>query len=452
MIKQMTDEIEISLTDILHSIWDVRWVLVILAVLGGVVGMLFSSGAQITFEAKASMLVTARNADGIYSTGSVTPGSDDIYLSQNLTRTVQYLSTSNRVLKQVLEDEELSQIKSEELKENIEVNAGEGTAFLWFTLSWENGDQAVEILNRLMDVLPDIMLEVMDIGSVNVIDTAEQAVLIEKKYPMHIGIGVLLGLILGCFIGIMYYLFVPKVRGNNTLELLDIDVIGEIPLLEVKRGEIPSYLDEGDTPLKYKDAYGRLSAILRYVTEQEGKKIVAITSSQTGEGKSTVAYNLAFQLNELGNKVLLLDFDFKKGALYQFVKKHKPKDGDVRTEPRTGEQLDTLVERMHNGIYTIQGFAKKDIFHADSKLFPALRKMSEMYDYILIDTPPVGILSDVQQMRGLLDGVLLVVRQDKVSLHMVREAITYLEKSGIPVIGSILNCKTTFLGDKRKSI
>lgn len=444
MMKQTTEEIEVSLTDILHSIWDVRWILVVLTLLGGVVGMLLSSSAQTTFETKASMLVTARSADGTYSNGSGTPAADDIYLSQNLTKTVQYLSTSNRILKQVLADEELSQIQPEELKERIEVSSGEDTAFLWFTLLWENEAQAVVILDRLMEVLPDMMLEVMDIGSVNVIDTAEQAVLVRKQYPKYIGIGVFAGFALGCVIGILVYLFVPKVRGNTTLELLDLDVLGEIPLLESKKGELSRYLDEENIPLKYKEAYGRLAAILRYTTERDGKRILAVTSSQAGEGKSTIAYNLAFQLNELGHKILLLDFDFKKGALYQFVKNHKPKDGNVRTEPRNGEHLDKLVERMHNGIYTIQGFSEKDIFHAESKLFSAIRKISKMYDYVIIDTPPVGVLSDVQQMRGLMDGVLFVVQQDKVSVDFLTEAVTYLEKSGIPVIGGILNCKRPF--------
>lgn len=449
-MKQSTDEIEISLSDILHSIWDVRWVLVALMLLGGITGTLFSSGVQTSYETKASMLVTARAADGTYQNGSGTPASEDIYLSQNLTKTVQYLATSNRVLKQVLKDEEFSHIQTEELKERIEVSSGEDTAFLWFTLSWEDEEQTMDILNRLMDVLPDIMLEVMDIGSVNVIDTAEQAVMVQKQYPMHIGIGILAGLILGCVIGIVYHLFAPKVRGNSSLELLDMDVLGEIPLLEIKRGITGCYLDENDMPLKYQESYGRLAAVFRYTAERENKKIIAITSTMTGEGKSTVAYNLAFQLNELGNKVLLLDFDFKKSVLYQLVKTRKPKDGDMRTELRNGEQLDKLVERMHNGIYTIQGFSANDIFQTDNKIFPAIRNMLGTYDYVIIDTPPVGILSDVQQMRGLMDGVLFVVRQDTVSLNMLTDAISYLEKSGISVMGAILNCKKTFIDDKRK--
>lgn len=184
-----------------------------------------------------------------------------------------------------------------------------------------------------------------------------------------------------------------------------------------------------------------MSAVFHYLTEKESQKVIAVTSSVPGEGKSTVAYNLALQLTELGYKVLLLDSDFKKGVLYQLARKHKPKDGDERADPRAGPHLRQQVERMYNGIYTIQGFAQEDIFQADNQVFPAIRAMTDTYNYILIDTPPVGILSDVQQMRGLMDGVLLVVRQDWVLRSAVEESLDFLRKSGIAVTGGVLNCK-----------
>ena len=97
---------------------------------------------------------------------------------------------------------------------------------------------------------------------------------------------------------------------------------------------------------------------------------------------------------------------------------------------------------MYNGIYTIQGFNQENIFHADNQVFPTIRAMKDTYNYIIIDTPPVGTLSDVQQMRGLMDCVLLVVRQDCVLRSAVEESLEFLKKSGIAVAGGILNCKT----------
>lgn len=452
-MSETNDEIEIYIPDLLHSIWDLRWIVLFLMILGGIAGTVLSLGTKSSYETKASMIVNARNSNNVYQNGTAVPKNEDIQLAQNLVKTVQLLATSNRVLESVLKGDEYSDISVEQLRQNISVDAEDSTAFLWLTLNWENPQQAVALLNRLMEILPDVMLEVLDIGSVSVIDTAGQAMGVNSLSTKNIMIGIIAGLISGCALGTIYYLFVPKVRNNSSLEPLGLDVIGEIPYIHQIKESSKGYLDDEKLPMEYQVAYGRLAAVFRYLTEKENQQVIAVTSSVPGEGKSTVAYNLALQLTKLGCTVLLLDFDFKKGVLYQLARKQKPKDGDERREPRSGENLRQQVERMYNGIFTIQGFSQKDIFQVDNDIFPVIRAMTDTYNYILIDTPPMGILSDVQQMRGLMDSVVLVVRPDWVLLSAVKESMDFLEKSGIPVTGSILNCKSrTLHGTLKKGV
>lgn len=444
--NKTNDEIEISLTDLLFSIWDLRWVVAVLITLGGIAGALFSTGSRTSYETSASMVITSRNASGTYQNGSSSPRAEDIYLSQNLAKTVRLLASSSRVLDMVLEEEGYADIPPESVKNRIKVTAEEGTAFLFLTLTWDNEEEAVNILNRLMERLPEVMMEVMDIGSVSIIDVADNAVPVQGSVPKGIVIGAAAGLILGCLTGVLYYLFVPKVRGKGALEALELDIIGEIPLLTGEKSGLHCFLDETqDIPQAYREAYGRLAVVFRYLTERSGQKIIAVTSSIQGEGKSTLAYNLALRLTESGNRILLLDFDFKKGALYQLAKAKKPKDGDVRTESRNTENLKDLTEMMYNGIYTIQGFLQNDVFQVKNKIFPALRQLKEEFDYILIDTPPVGIMSDVQQMRELIEGVLFIVREDVVSVNHVSKSMEFLKQAGIPVTGCVLNGGKLFL-------
>ena len=72
-------------------------------------------------------------------------------------------------------------------------------------------------------------------------------------------------------------------------------------------------------------AYGRMAAVFRYLTEKENQQVIAVTSSVPGEGKSTVAYNLSLRLTELGCKVLLLDFDFKKACFTNWPETTNPR-------------------------------------------------------------------------------------------------------------------------------
>ena len=449
-MSETNDEIEIYIPDLLHSIWELRWIVLFLITLGGIAGSILSWDSTPSYETRASMIVNARNINDLYQNGSNVPRNEDIQIARNLVKTVQLLATSNRVLEIVLDEDGYSSIPLEELKQNISVTAEDDTAFLWLTLSWENPQQAIDILNHLMEVLPEVMLEVMDIGSVSVIDTARQAQGVSSPSLRNVVIGMAVGLITGSILGIIYYLFVPKIRNNSPLETLGIDIIGEIPYIESTKHTVEEFLDNKNVPEEYQVAYGRLAAVFRYLTEKNKQQVVAVTSSIPGEGKSTVAYNLALHLTELGCKVLLLDFDFKKGVLYQFTRKIKPKDGDERNEPRIGEKLRQQVEQMYNGIYTIQGFSQKNIFQVDNQIFPAIHSMKDTFNYILIDTPPVGTLSDVQLMRGLMDSVVLVVRPDWVLRGAVEESLEFLKKSGIPVTGGIVNGKTPLIGNALK--
>ena len=449
-MSETNDEIEICIPDLLHSIWELRWIVLLLIILGGIAGAILSWDSSPSYKARASMIVNARNINDLYQNGSDVPRNEDIQIARNLVKTVQLLATSNRVLELVLDTDEYSNIPLEELKQDISVTSEDDTTFLWLTLNWENPQQAIYILNRLMDVLPEVMLVVMDIGSVNVIDTARQAQGVSLSSQRNVVIGIAVGLISGCILGIIYYLFMPKIRNSSSLEALGLDIIGEIPFIESDKHTTEEFLVNKNVPEEYQVAYGRLAAVFYYLTEKNKQQIIAVTSSIPGEGKSTVAYNLALRLTELGCKVLLLDFDFKKGVLYQFARKTKPKDGDKRTEPRIGENLRQQVEQMYNGIYTIQGFSQKNIFQIDNQIFPAIQSMKDTYNYILIDTPPIGTLSDVQLMRGLMDSVVLVVRPDWVLRSAVEDSLDSLKKSGIPVTGGIVNGKIPLIGNTLK--
>ena len=97
-----------------------------------------------------------------------------------------------------------------------------------------------------------------------------------------------------------------------------------------------------------------------------------------------------------------------------------------------------------------RGSLKKNIFQVDNQIFPAIQSMKDTYNYILIDTPPIGTLSDVQLMRGLMDSVVLVVRPGWVLRSAVEESLAFLKKSGIPLTGDIVNGKIPLIGNTLK--
>lgn len=142
--------------------------------LGSIAGTIFTLRTEPSYEVGTSMLVTARTVNGIYSNGTGIPRSEDIYLSQNLAKTVRLLSTSKRVLDRI----PAATISPADIKNLLNVSAEEGTSFLRLTLSGLQEDETVLILNFL--------LEILDIGTVNVIDLAVKAVSVKGKMLLRL--------------------------------------------------------------------------------------------------------------------------------------------------------------------------------------------------------------------------------------------------------------------------
>lgn len=130
-MSETNDEIEICIPDLLHSIWELRWIVLFLIMLGGIAGAILSWDSSPSYEARASMIVNARNINDLYQNGSDIHRNEDIQTAKNLVKTVQLLATSNRVLELVLDTDEYSSIPLEEIKQDISVTAEDDTAFRW---------------------------------------------------------------------------------------------------------------------------------------------------------------------------------------------------------------------------------------------------------------------------------------------------------------------------------
>lgn len=461
-----TDEIRISLPDILQTIWELRVPAILLAAIGGILGFMFSAARPVSYTTTASMIVTAKTPSGLYQDENSTPGTADFAIARNLSAYVQFLATTDLVLNQVAEERGASGEEAESmvaaLQAGIKASQVDGTTALVISLSWKDAHQAQELLDSLMQVLPGVMLELLDIGAVDVVDEAGQAKRDSGRggqalYPL---IGMAGGFAIICAISVIYSIQHPRVRDERSLKDCGVELLGRIPRLKTKdKGENAAYLDavfpmespageegreqgkgsrECSDAEKNRGSYVRLAAVLRHELEHDSKKIIAVASADSGEGKTTVAYNLALSMQETGCRVLLLDCDLRHGSLYQYVKEHKEYDGDKR-EPRDGS-LRKYVERLDSGVHTVVGFARQKILCGEGELAAAIRELADEYGVVLIDTPAIRLYPDMLQMGKLADGVLLVVRKDMATVGALYEAVKELTAAGIHIVGGVLNC------------
>lgn len=189
------------------------------------------------------------------------------------------------------------------------------------------------------------------------------------------------------------------------------------------------------------EAYKSLRTNIRfYVSGNECKKL-CITSGAAGEGKSITLLNLAISIGESGKKVLLIDADLRRPALARLlVEKATPGLSNV-----LADQVD-VADAIRKDMYpNLDVLLSGEIPPNPSELIGSERmqemieKLSSQYDYILVDTPPVGVVSDTCLVANFLDGVVLLVWQGRSRRDSVKKAVNNLQLTGAKILGYVLN-------------
>ena len=189
------------------------------------------------------------------------------------------------------------------------------------------------------------------------------------------------------------------------------------------------------------EAYKTLRTNVRFFLRGEGCKRICITSSAAGEGKSITLLNLAISIAEGGQKVLLIDADLRRPALARLLVE--------KSSPGLTNILAGIVD-IKEGIRKEMYPNLDIIFSGDvppnpsellgsEKMEELINRMAKEYDYILVDTPPVNVVSDACIVANLLDGVLMLVRQGRSRKDAVRRAVANLRLTGAKPLGFVLN-------------
>lgn len=189
------------------------------------------------------------------------------------------------------------------------------------------------------------------------------------------------------------------------------------------------------------EAYNTLRTNIRFAIPGEGCKRLCLTSGLASEGKSTTILNLAISFAETGSRILLIDADMRRPSLARL-----------------------LIEKVSPGLSNvIVGFCKPEdairknvrpnldvLFSGDTPPNPLellgsprmkqlIDELSLVYDYILIDTPPVSIVSDACEIANITDGVLFLVRQNESDKESVIRGVKQLELSNSRLLGFVMN-------------
>jgi len=188
------------------------------------------------------------------------------------------------------------------------------------------------------------------------------------------------------------------------------------------------------------ESYRTLRTNLQYSSFDEEYKVIVVTSAEPGEGKSTTAGNLALSIAEGDKKVVLIDCDLRKPSLH---KKFEISNTAGLSDVIVGKESISVVGHRHNNNLTILTSGKippnpSEMLGSKSMkaLIDALKKV---FDYVILDTPPVQAVTDAQILSNRADGTILVVRAEKTKKDSVVNSINLLKKVNANIIGTVLN-------------
>lgn len=189
------------------------------------------------------------------------------------------------------------------------------------------------------------------------------------------------------------------------------------------------------------EAYKLLRANIMFSFSDEGVgHVIGITSSLQAEGKSSTACNTAYVLAESGAKVLLMDADLRKPTIASKLGLAKA-PGLTNLLVARGDYKELL---QHNSMVPgMDVLTSGDIPPNPSELLSSnrmsklMKELTEHYDYVIVDLPPVNVVSDAIAMSKVLDGVIMVVRSGVSEQRMLSEALRQLKLVNVRIMGFV---------------
>lgn len=198
---------------------------------------------------------------------------------------------------------------------------------------------------------------------------------------------------------------------------------------------------------RIEEAYKTIRANIMFSVMKKGCKMIVVTSSAPNEGKTTTTVNLAVSISQADQKVLLIDGDLRKPKVHQYFSvPNSPGLTNYLGDKISGKRSADLFSVIHPTEYeNLCVLCSGTIPPNPAELLGSelmadfLNDVSKDFDYIIIDTPPVNVVSDSLPLIRESDGVVLVVRSNQSTHPELQRALASLEFIDAKILGFVVN-------------
>lgn len=434
--------------DILSIVKDVLrdWILILLVALAA------SLLANVYVERSYTPQYTCSSTFVVTSKGM----NANIY--QNLTSAQEMTASFSKILEStVLRNKVAEDLGVETVDAQMSVNILPETNLIELRVSAGSALEAYKVINSIMDnyssvtdyVISNVILEVIKypvipLAASNPLNSTS---VMKKVFLLAAAVMILI-------LAVNSYLKDTVKNSRELEEKIDAKLLGTIcherkakSIKEIKKAKSMSMLITNPLlSFGFVESNKMTAANVASMMDKDKAKVLMLTSVIENEGKSTVAANLALSLAQESKKVLLIDCDFRKPALYKIFEAEEEDIVKLPSILRGSIDFGLLCKQYKDtGLYTV---FNKTSSKKMEKLLEAggLQKFLELareeMDYIILDTSPMALISDTEELAQFVDATVLVVRQDIVLAKDINDSIDSLEKANGKVLGCIFNDAT----------
>lgn len=235
----------------------------------------------------------------------------------------------------------------------------------------------------------------------------------------------------------LIFIFNKKLKDEDIRKMTDIPVVGNIPRTLEKSNTIA--LDFPNSTIA--EAYRLLRSRMQFFTKDAISPVILITSAMPEDGKTFTAINLASVYSLLGKKTILVGFDLRKPRIYQDFNLDNEKG--VSTWLIGQDKLQDIIKKTSfENLYVISAGPvppnPSELTSLD-KTAELISQLKESFDYIIIDSSPIGIVSDTFHLASLADACLLVVRPGKTLRDMFEVTLREINISSTKGVSLVIN-------------
>lgn len=345
-------------------------------------------------------------------------------------------------------------IKAENVSGMFKVTSLSSTNIFYLTVIGRTNDDCLKIIELLEQHYPDMMDMIVGESRMVLLGEASTSNL-PSNSPHYLkgaicGGASMIALILIALIvqSIVTNTIMDSNSAQNAIGAKCLATIDEIKIkrrsADKHRGNKMPLITSESAPLELKQSISTaVSKILAHYSTEKNK-VIMTTSTISGEGKSSVSANIACELAELGHRTLIIDCDLRSPSLFTLLG-YEEHSNELSKAIKHGIENASITQTSIENLYLLcngEPIEKAPEIANGGELKKLVEELRQKFDYIILDTPPIGFLGDGISIAECADGFVYIISYNYVSSGYVLRSLSSMNESSAEMLGFIINHKS----------